>query len=198
MHVQYTPMVGKRAVFIDRDGTLIEEAGYLNHLDRLVFFPYTVDAIRQLNRADLTVVVITNQAGIARGIVTEDFLVEAHRHIAARLAAGGARVDAFYHCPHHPEGIVESLRTACECRKPQPGLLRRAAADLDIDLEASFTVGDRWHDLQAGRTAGTGTVLVRTGYGVADERRPRDGITADAVVDNLAAASAWILTQLRP
>lgn len=184
-----------RAVFIDRDGTLIEEAGYLNHLDRLTFFPYTVDAIRQLNRADFTVVVITNQAGIARGIVTEAFVAEAHAHISGRLAAGGARVDAFYHCPHHPDGTVPSLRTRCECRKPQPGLIRRAAADLDIDLSRSFTVGDRWHDLQAGHAVGTRTVLVRTGYGASDERTPRAGVTADAVVDNLAAASAWILSR---
>ena len=184
----------RRAVFIDRDGTLIEEAGYLNSLDRLVFFPYTVDAVRQLNRAGFTVVVITNQAGIARGIVTEEFLASAHRHISERVAAGGARIDGYYHCPHHPHGIVESLRITCDCRKPQPGLLRRAATDLGIDLERSYTIGDRWHDLEAGRAAGTAAVLVRTGYGAADEWTPRDGISADAIVDNLAAAAAWILS----
>ncbi|HJR59809.1 MAG TPA: HAD family hydrolase [Vicinamibacterales bacterium] len=187
--------MGQPAVFIDRDGTLIEEAGYLNHLDRLVFFPYTVDAVRQLNRAGLIVVVITNQAGIARGIVTEEFVAAAHRHISARLEAGGARVDAYYHCPHHPHGIVESLRVACECRKPQPGLLLRAAGELGIDLGQSFTIGDRWHDLQAGRAAGTRTVLVRTGYGKADEHVPPPGASADKTVDNLAAAAAWILSE---
>lgn len=183
-----------RAVFVDRDGTLIEEAGYLNHLDRLTFFPYTVDAVRQLNRAGFLVVVITNQAGIARGIVSAAFLETAHRHISARLAAGGAHVDAYYHCPHHPDGIVEGLGRPCDCRKPQPGLLHRAAADLGIDLARSFTVGDRWHDLEAGRAAGTRTVLVRTGYGTADEQQPRAGIVADAVTDNMAGATAWILT----
>lgn len=184
-----------RAVFIDRDGTLIEEAGYLNSLERLVFFPFTVDAVRQLNRADFTIVVITNQAGIARGIVTEEFLAAAHAHMSERFAAAGARIDGYYHCPHHPDGIVESLRVRCECRKPQPGLLRRAAADLDIDLVRSYTIGDRWHDLEAGRAAGTATVLVRTGYGAAEEWTPRDGAPADAVADNLAAAAAWILSQ---
>jgi D-glycero-D-manno-heptose 1,7-bisphosphate phosphatase len=184
--------VPRAAVFIDRDGTLIDEAGYLNHLDRLQLFPYTVDAVRQLNRGGFAVVVITNQAGIARGIVPEPFLATAHRHISARLEAGGARVDAYYYCPHHPDGIVESLRRVCDCRKPQPGLLHRAAAELGVDLATSFTIGDRWHDIAAGRAAGTRTVLVGTGYGEGDELRPA-GVSADAVVDNLAGAAAWIL-----
>lgn len=181
------------AVFIDRDGTLIQEAGYLNDLSRLVFFPYTVDAVRQLNRGGYLVVVITNQAGIARGIVPEAFVGTAHRSISERLEAGGAHVDAYYYCPHHPSGIVEGLNHACDCRKPRPGLLLRAAADLDIDLGRSYLVGDRWHDLEAGRAAGTRAVLVRTGYGAADERAPKPGVTADAIVDNLAAAAGWIL-----
>jgi D-glycero-D-manno-heptose 1,7-bisphosphate phosphatase len=188
--------VPRAAVFIDRDGTLIEEAGYLNHLDRLILFPYTVDAVRQLNRGGFAIVVITNQAGIARGIVPEAFLATAHRYISARLEAGGARVDAYYYCPHHPEGVVEPLRQVCDCRKPQPGLLRRAAAELDLDLARSFTIGDRWHDVAAGRAAGTRTVLVRTGYGEGEALQPAAG-SADAVVDNLAEAAAWILEEAR-
>src|SRR5215210_6808384 len=97
----------RRAVFLDRDGTLIEEAGYLDRLERLVFFPYSVDAVRVLNRAGFAVVIITNQAGIARGIVEEAFVDQAHRHIAARLEAGGAKVDGFYYCPHYATGVVE-------------------------------------------------------------------------------------------
>lgn len=185
--------MGKRAVFIDRDGTLIEEAGYLDSLDRLVFFPYTVDAVRQLNRAGFIVVVITNQAGLALGIVSEAFLDAAHRHISERLEAGSARVDAYYHCPHHPRGVIDSLTCVCDCRKPAPGLLLRAAGDLGIDLERSFMIGDRWRDVQAGRAAGTATVLVRTGYGRSEEQAPPDGASADTVADNLAAAAAWIL-----
>jgi histidinol-phosphate phosphatase family protein len=182
-----------RAVFLDRDGTLIEESGYLDRLDRLIFYPYTVDAVRQLNRAGFLVVVITNQAGVARGIVREEFVQVAHDHISRRLQAGGARVDAFYFCPHHPAGIVESLRVRCDCRKPAPGMLRKAAADLDIDLQQSFCVGDRWHDVDAGYAAGTRTLLVRTGYGASAEGAKREGPAPDAVVDNLAAAAAWIL-----
>jgi D-glycero-D-manno-heptose 1,7-bisphosphate phosphatase len=183
----------KRAVFLDRDGTLIEEVGYLDRLERLAFFPFSVDAVRVLNRAGFAVVVITNQAGIARGIVHEAFVEEAHRHIADRLQAGGARIDGFYYCPHYPEGTVEQYRRTCDCRKPQPGLLRRAAADLDLDLERSFVVGDRWHDLAAGHAVGARGILVRTGLGWKDEAAPHPGTVPDAIVDNLMDAAAWIL-----
>jgi D-glycero-D-manno-heptose 1,7-bisphosphate phosphatase len=185
---------GRPAVFIDRDGTLIEETGYLSTLERLVFFPYSIDAVRQLNRGGFAVVVITNQAGIARGIVDESFVGEAHRHIDSRLRAGGAAVAGYYYCPHHPEGIVEAFRVRCDCRKPQPGMLLRAAAELQIDLARSFTVGDRWQDVRAGAAAGTRTVLVRTGYGRDAERQPGDGAAAGRIADNLAAAVAWILS----
>ena len=181
------------AVFLDRDGTLIEEAGYLDRLERLVFYPYTVDAVRVLNRAGLAVVIVTNQAGVARGIFRETFVAEAHAHIAARLARGGARVDAFYYCPHHPEASVQEYRMSCDCRKPGPGMLLRAAADLDIDLTRSFMVGDRWHDLQAGRAVGARNVLVRTGYGRTEEALPTKGIDADAIVNNIMEAASWIL-----
>ena len=185
----------KRAVFLDRDGTLIEESGYLDRLERLVFFPFSVDAVRVLNRAGFAVVVITNQAGIARGIVRESFVEEAHRHIAGRLEAGGARIDGFYFCPHYPGGVVEQFSRTCDCRKPQPGLLLRAAADLNLDLEHSFVVGDRWHDLAAGQAVGATGVLVRTGLGWKDEAAPHPGTVPDAIVDNLMDAAAWILEQ---
>ena len=183
------------AVFLDRDGTLIEESGYLDRLERLVFFPYSVDAVRVLNRAGFLVVIVTNQAGIARGIVEESFVTEAHRHIADRVAAGGARIDGFYYCPHYPTGTVEAYRAVCDCRKPAPGLLHRAAADLDIDLARSFVVGDRWHDLAAGQKVGARGVLVRTGLGKRDEWEPESGTTPGAIVDNLMDAAAWILDQ---
>ena len=186
----------KRAVFLDRDGTLIEEAGYLNHLSLLTLFPYTVDAVRQLNLAGLTVIVITNQAGIARGIVKEAFVAEAHGYLSERLAAGGARVDAYYYCPHHPDGIVDGLNIECSCRKPKAGLWQRAAADLGIDLSRSFSVGDRWRDVRAARAAGTRSVMVRTGYGRDEEHAVPAGVSTDAIVDNLAAAVGWILQEL--
>jgi D-glycero-D-manno-heptose 1,7-bisphosphate phosphatase len=183
------------AVFLDRDGTMNQEAGYLSRLEDLILFPYTAEAIRRLKTRGYLVVVITNQGGIGRGLLTEEFVGLAHRHITEALAAAGASVDAFYYCPHHPLAVIDALRVACDCRKPQPGLLRRAAADLGIDLPRSFVVGDRWHDIEAGRAVGARGILVRSGYGAADEQNPKPGVTADAVVQDLAEAAAWILSQ---
>jgi D-glycero-D-manno-heptose 1,7-bisphosphate phosphatase len=183
----------RRAVFLDRDGTLLEEANYIAEIERLAFFPYSSDAVRLLNRAGLAVVVITNQAGIARGIVDESFVGVAHAAISARLAEGGAHVDAYYYCPHHPQGIVEAFRRACDCRKPQPGMLRRAADDLGLDLGASFVVGDKLTDVEAGHAVGARAVLVRTGFGRKEEALPGRRVEPDAIVDNLMGAVSWIL-----
>jgi D-glycero-D-manno-heptose 1,7-bisphosphate phosphatase len=183
----------KPAVFLDRDGTLIEDVGYLDRLDRIAFFPWTVDAIRALNRAGLAVVVITNQSGIARGLFTEAFVEETHRHLSARLAAGGARVDAYYYCPHHPDGVVEAYRHRCDCRKPAGGMVNQAARDLSLDPARSFVVGDKWLDVGLARAVGARGILVRTGTGATEEAQPQPGISADAIVDNLAAAASWIL-----
>ncbi|OLC45720.1 MAG: hypothetical protein AUH43_15515 [Acidobacteria bacterium 13_1_40CM_65_14] len=184
------------AVFLDRDGTLIEDVGYLDAIERLVLFPWTVDTVRALNRAGLPVVVITNQSGVARGYFTEQFVDDTHREIAARLAAGGARIDAYYHCPHHPDGHVSPYARDCDCRKPACGLIDRAARDLNLDVSRSFVVGDKWIDVGLARAAGAHGILVRTGTGAAEIRR-RPDLTADAIVDNLAAAASWILERLR-
>jgi D-glycero-D-manno-heptose 1,7-bisphosphate phosphatase len=183
----------KRAVFLDRDGTMLEEGNYVDRLDRLVFFPYTIDAIRALNQAGFAVVVVTNQSGVARGMYPESFVAEAHRYIDERLRAGGARVDADYYCPHHPEGTVDALRQDCECRKPRPGQLLQAAADLHLDLARSFMIGDRWKDIEAGHAAGARAILVRTGYGrEAEDEHPGNGTL---VVNNLIEAVTWVLRE---
>jgi D-glycero-D-manno-heptose 1,7-bisphosphate phosphatase len=181
------------AVFIDRDGTVIEEAGYLDRLDRLVLFPFAVDAVRLLKRAGFAVVIVTNQAGVGRGIYVEQFVHDTHDVIAARFAAAGATVDGFYYCPHHPEATVARYRVACACRKPAAGMLRQAAADLELDLARSFAIGDKWSDVLAGQTAGARSILVRTGYGRSTEASPPEGVGATVVVDNLIAAAASIL-----
>jgi D-glycero-D-manno-heptose 1,7-bisphosphate phosphatase len=186
-------MTKRPAVFLDRDGTLLEEAGYLDRLERLVFFPYSVDAIRLLNRSGFAVVIVTNQAGIARGIFKEAFVAEAHRYISDKLALGGARIDGFYYCPHHPEAVIEALRQDCDCRKPKPGMFTRAAAELGLDLARSFVIGDRWHDLQAGQQVGARGLLVRTGYGRTEEAAPKAGVQAAAITDNVIEAVSWIL-----
>ena len=185
----------KPAVFLDRDGTLLEEVGYLDRLERLVFFPWSIDAVRLLNRAGYLVVVVTNQAGVARGIVEESFIGEAHRHIDSTLAAGGARIDRYYYCPHHPDGSVAAYRQVCTCRKPSPGMLRQAEQDLGVDLHRSFVVGDRWLDVQLAQAVAATGILVRTGYGQTEEGRPKDDVRAAVIVDNLIEAVGWIFTR---
>jgi D-glycero-D-manno-heptose 1,7-bisphosphate phosphatase len=183
-------------VFLDRDGTVIEEVGYLNRLDRIAFFPWSVDAIRVLNDAGFLVVIVTNQAGVARGYFDEALVRDAHELIDRRVKAGGARIDGYYYCPHHPDGAVQAYRETCDCRKPKPGMLHRAAREHGIDIARSFVVGDRWLDVRMGQAAGAKTVLVRTGYGLEEEAQP-DGTVADAVADNLMDASAWIIRQAK-
>jgi D-glycero-D-manno-heptose 1,7-bisphosphate phosphatase len=185
------------AVFVDRDGTLIEEVGYLDRVDRLALYPWTTDAIRALNRAGLPVVLVSNQSGIARGFFTEAVVDEVHARLAALLEAGGAHIDAYYYCPHHPDGKVPGYRQECDCRKPKRGLVDRAATALGVDPARSFVVGDRWLDVGLAKTIGGRGVLVRTGYGADEERRPPEGLSADAIVDNFAGAASWILRNLR-
>ena len=146
------------AVFLDRDGTICEEMGYVNHVDRLRIFPFAAEAIRRLNEARIPVIVLTNQSGVARNIFPESLVHEVHKKMISELAAGGAHVDGIYFCPHKTED-------ACECRKPNPGLLDRAAREHALDLAASWVVGDRYADLEMAHTAGGRGILVMTGYG---------------------------------
>jgi D-glycero-D-manno-heptose 1,7-bisphosphate phosphatase len=188
-----TPRPGQAAVFLDRDGTLIEDIGYLRHVRDLALFPWTVDAVRALNQAGLPVVVITNQSGVGRGILTEAVVEQLHRHLSAVLDEGGARIDAYYYCPHHPEASVPAYRTRCDCRKPGRGMIDRASADLGLDPARSFVVGDKWLDVGAARAVGARGILVRTGYGATEEEEPPPDLKADMVADNLIEAVGWIL-----
>ena len=185
------------AVFLDRDGTLIEEVGYLDRPDRIALYPYAADAIRALNRAGIRIVMVTNQSGVARGFFSEAVVEECHRHIAAILRQGGAHLDAYYYCPHHPDGRVPEYAISCECRKPGRALVDRAVRELQIDPERSFTVGDRWVDISLARSIGARGILVRTGYGAGEEHKRPHGVSADVVVDNLAGAASWILANSR-
>lgn len=185
------------AVFLDRDGTLIEEVGYLGHTRRVAIFPYTIDALRALQRAGFALVVITNQAGVAHGYYGEDGVHAVHTHLDERFRAGGVTVDGYYYCPHLKDARVESYRRVCECRKPEPGMVLQAARDLDLDLARSYVIGDRWSDvLVASRTGGTG-ILVRTGAGASEEDRPLDEGGAAPIVDTLLDAATWILLRER-
>ena len=178
----------RRAAFLDRDGTICEEMGYVNHVDRLRIFPFAAAAIRQLNEAQVPVIVVTNQSGVARDIFPESLVHQVHQKMIAELSAGGARVDAIYFCPHKTED-------ACECRKPNPGLLERAAGEHALDLSSSWVVGDRYADLEMGHAAGARGILVMTGYGRGEYElhRTRWARQPDALAENLTEAVRRIL-----
>ena len=178
----------RRAVFLDRDGTISEELGYVNHIDRFQIFPFAAEAIRQLNQADIPVIVVTNQSGIARNIFPESLVHEIHKKMVSELAAGGAWIDAIYFCPHKSED-------ACECRKPNPGMLDQAAREHALDLAASWVVGDRYADLEMGHAAGARGILVMTGYGRGEYELHRTTWPRqpDAVAGNLGDAVRQIL-----
>ena len=186
----------RQAVFLDRDGTLIEERGYLDRMDLLTIFPWTADALRLLKRAGFVTVVVTNQSAIARGIVDEAFLQSVHREIDARLARGGAAIDAYYYCPHLADAPLEQYRLACRCRKPGPGMVEQACRDLQLDPGRSVMVGDRWLDIACGKAAGTRRLLVRTGHGAYEADTRTATVEADAILNNLMEATGWILRTL--
>ena len=183
----------KPAVFLDRDGTIIEERGYLDRLDLLELYSFTADAIRLLNRAGYATVVVTNQGGIGRGIIDSHFLQQVHQTIDARLAAGRAKIDRYYFCPHHPDAVVPELRIKCTCRKPASGMIEQACRELSLDPKRSVMIGDRRLDIVAGSAAGTRTVLVRTGHGAHEEAMPPGHARPDAILNNLMEAVGWIL-----
>ncbi|MBN2371210.1 MAG: HAD family hydrolase [Vicinamibacteria bacterium] len=155
----------KRAVFIDRDGTLAHEVGYINHISRFRLYSFAVDAVRLINRSGWLAVLVTNQSGVARGLFPESLLDQVHESLRVTLAAGDAHLDAIYYCPHHPTAGVPPYRRDCVCRKPRPGLLHQAASDLGVDLARSYMIGDRVIDLETAWNAGARGVLVKTGYG---------------------------------
>ena len=183
------------AVFLDRDGTILDELGYLTPDSALHLYPYSLDAIRVLSTSGFLVIVITNQGGIGLGLYDAAFVEQTHAALGARVAAAGGCVAAWHYCPHHPEAVVPALRQVCECRKPAAGLVRRAAQEHDIDLARSWVVGDQWRDIEVAHRTGARSILVRTGYGArAEHAWPSDIERPTFVADNLIAAAARILT----
>jgi D-glycero-D-manno-heptose 1,7-bisphosphate phosphatase len=160
------------AVFIDRDGSINEDIGYLSRPDDLVIYPWAAEAIRLVNQSGMKAIVITNQSGIARGLYTEEILNQIHERLREEIAREGARIDAIYYCPHHPRIGDERYRQMCACRKPEPGMLLQAARDHSIDLHRSYVIGDKSSDINAAANAGAKGVLVLTGYGreIEDDR----------------------------
>ncbi len=189
--------VPRPAVFLDRDGTLNVDVGYMHAIDQLELFPWTADALRLLKRAGFALVVVTNQAGLARGLIAEGFVEDAHAELQRRLSSVGAGVDGFYYCPHHPMGTVEKFRGDCRCRKPNPGMVEDAARDLALDPRRSWVIGDKWLDVQLAAAVGARSILVRTGWGASEERQRPQGVTVEAVCDNLMHAVGVVLDRLR-
>ena len=179
-----------RAVFIDRDGTISEEVGYINHVSRFRLFPYSAAALKQLHDNGYLAIVITNQAGVARGYFSEEMVQAIHKQMTKDLESSGARVDAIYYCAHHPTVGEPPYQLDCDCRKPKPGLLLRAAHEYDIDLANSWMVGDRYSDIELAANAGVKSALVLSGYGRGEWEHQRDNwtIQPDLVAEDLLAA----------
>lgn len=152
-------------VFIDRDGTINIDGGYINHLENFIIYPFAAQAIRMLNVAGYKAVIITNQSGIGRGFYTIDVMNKLHSKMNALFAAQGAHIDGIYYCPHDVNAKVEEFRQDCACRKPKTGMFEQAAAELPIDRKRTYFIGDKYSDMQAGFSFGCKTVMVNTGYG---------------------------------
>ena len=186
-----------RAVFLDRDGTINEEMGYINHVDRFQLLPKTAKAIRLINDSGLKAVVVTNQSGVARGMFPESLVGEVHRKMENLLRADGAHVDGIYYCPHHPDFGPPEYRKRCQCRKPATGMIERACNDLGIDPTRSYMIGDRIIDVDFGHKIGTKGILVLTGYGKG-ELAYRDGQWKEKpnfIARDLYDAVRWIIAQ---
>ena len=184
-----------RAVFIDRDGTISEEVGYINHPSRFRVFPYSAAAIKRLNDAGWLAILVTNQAGVARGYFAEDMVHTVHNQLELDLKKDGARLDAIYYCAHHPSIGEPPYRFDCDCRKPKPGLILRAATELNVDLARSWMIGDRYSDIELARNAGVSSAFVLSGYGRGEwEHQRREWKhDPDLVSENLLEAITAII-----
>lgn len=187
-----------RAVFLDRDGVLVEDVDVVTEPAQLRLLPGVPAALRRLHDHGFRLVVVTNQPIVARGLATETDVAAVHVALAGLIQQGGGTApDRFYFCPHHPNATVPDYRTDCDCRKPRPGMLWRAARELDLELPASYLIGDRITDIIAGMKAGCRTILVETGKHLAPPINTRDPIDplvkSDFRCADLAAAAKWIL-----
>ena len=180
-------------VFLDRDGTINEEIDFLSSPEELSLIPEYAAAIKVANELGLKVFITTNQSGISRGLLTEERLTEIHKSLQHLLQESDAYVDAIYYCPHHPEIGEEPYRMECECRKPNIGMLTRAANEFDVDLKKSFVIGDRLIDIQTGNNCGAVSILVLTGYGKQELELPSaHDVQIQYIAENLYDAMQYV------
>ena len=187
--------MGAPAVFMDRDGTINDEVGYVNHITRFRLLPRSVKAIRLINQSSYKAVIVTNQAGVARGYFPEELVKEIHENLERTLSKEDAHLDGIYYCPHHPVYGMGRYKKDCECRKPKIGMIQKAAKDLNVDLSNSYMVGDRGADIQMAKEFGGKGILVLTGYGKGEYEYLSKTWTVrpDYVAEDLYDAVEWIL-----
>lgn len=175
---------------MDRDGTLSEEVGYINHVSRFRLFPYSAQAVKILNENDWLAIGVTNQAGVARGYFSEEMLLTVHDRLNADLQVAGAHLDAIYYCAHHPSVGEAPYRLDCDCRKPRPGLIQKAVCDFPIDLNRSWMIGDRYSDIELAVNAGVRSAFVLSGYGRGEWEHQRSSWQhqPDLICEDLLAA----------
>ena len=187
--------MSRPAVFLDRDGTINEQRGYINHISRFVLLPRTAEAVRLLNEHGFLAIIVTNQSGVARGYFPIELVNEVHEHLKELLRKEGAYVDGIFFCPHYHRGEVGEYTIECNCRKPRPGLIEKARENLDIDMAGSYLIGDRVSDIELAKRCNLKGVLVKTGYGKGDLEYvfPNSRAKPLHVAKDLLAAVRWII-----
>lgn len=185
----------KPAVFLDRDGTINEQFGYINHVSRFVILPGVSEAIRLLNENDFWVIIVSNQGGVARGYYPLKLVHEIHTFLTSSLKDEGATIDGIFYCPHHPAGIVPEYSSECACRKPKPGLIHQALDAFDVDMSGSYVIGDRYVEIELAHRLNLKGVLVKTGYGLGeiDYVLPQKPLQPRYIAEDLLDAVRWIL-----
>ncbi len=187
--------MSRPAVFIDRDGTINEQMGYINHLSRFVLLPRVAEAVRALNASGFASIVVSNQSGVARGYFPIELVYEVHDRMQDLLSKKGARLDGIFFCPHHTQGIIPEYTISCDCRKPGIGLIEQARNELDLDMSSSYVIGDRCQDLEMVWRAGLESVLVLTGYGRGEREYilPRERVKPAYIAEDLLDGVRWII-----
>ena len=188
------------AVFMDRDGTINEQRGYINHLSRFVILPGVPEAIRLLNDNGFLAILVSNQSGVARGYFPLDLVKRIHESLRSSLRKSGARMDGFYFCPHYPRGSLQEYCFDCGCRKPKTGLIDQARKQFDIHMERSYVIGDRHSDIEFAHNARLKGILVKTGYGLGEIEHilPQKSLKPDYIAEDLLDAVQWILEKESP